>query len=176
MLWPTMGWRRAWVYTKHRLVRLKDSNHAIASGLAIGAAVSFIPIPGTHILQAAGFTWLLRGNILASFIGTLVGNPWTIPLMWWSSYKVGERAFEVMGLDVRSMPTQFTWDHLVTEVTADPMGLILPWIFGGYVMMLLSCPVFYVIFYWLMVQARSRRIKWKQHKIHKVGQTITDQT
>jgi uncharacterized protein (DUF2062 family) len=169
-----MGWRRAWVYTRHRLVRLKDSNHAIATGLALGAAVSFTPMPGMHILQALGFTWLARGNLLAAFIGTLVGNPWTIPLMWWSSYKVGKWAFEAMGFEVRSMPGEFTWGHLVSEITADPLGLILPWILGGYVMLLLSFPVFYALFYWMMVHIRSRHIGWKQRRIHEAGQTITD--
>ncbi len=174
LLWPTMGWNRTLIYIGHRLVRLKDTTYSLAMGLAIGAAVSFTPTPGTHILQAAGFAWLFRSNLISSFIGTLVGNPWTLPLMWWSSYKVGEFAFEAVGLEVRRMPAEFTWAHLVAEIKADPVELFLPWLVGGYIMAALSIPVTYVIFHFLVLHARARQVKWKQSKVHKAARQITE--
>ncbi|MEQ9448058.1 MAG: DUF2062 domain-containing protein, partial [Rhodospirillaceae bacterium] len=33
---------------------------------------------------------LLRGSIIASAIGTVVGNPWTFPFIWVGTYEVGK--------------------------------------------------------------------------------------
>ena len=34
-------------------------------------------------------SFLVRGNYLAAVVGTLVGNPWTFPLIWLASYQLG---------------------------------------------------------------------------------------
>ena len=88
-LWPSMGFRRAARYVGHRLARLPDSPGAIAGGLAWGAAVSFTPFIGLHFFVAALAAWASRCNVLASAIGTAVGNPWTFPFIWAASYKTG---------------------------------------------------------------------------------------
>jgi uncharacterized protein (DUF2062 family) len=174
MLWPSMGWNRALIYMGHRLIRLKDTTYSLAMGLSVGLAVSFTPMPGSHILQAAAFAWLFRSNILASFIGTLFGNPWTLPLMWWSSYKIGEFSFGITGFDVKKMPDLFTWAHLVTEIKADPLALFLPWLVGGYMMAIISIPISYAVFHVLVLQARARQVQWKQRRAHKAALQITE--
>lgn len=73
--WPDMGWMRSLKYVRHRLVRVADTTHKIALGLAIGAAVSFTPLVGTHFVQAGLFAFVLRGNVFSAMIGTFVGNP-----------------------------------------------------------------------------------------------------
>lgn len=172
-VWPSMGWNRTFVYVRHRLVRLKDTTYAIAAGLAVGAAISFTPLPGTHFIQAASFSYLLRGNIIAGLIGTAVGNLWTTGPMWWLSYVIGEVAFKYMGFSVRQMPEDFSWFHLVEEITTDPLSLFLPWVVGGFVVALLSWPIFYGIFYWLVWQARVRKEQWKEYRLHKEGLGMT---
>lgn len=168
-----MGWTRTFHYVRHRLVRTKDTTHSVALGLAFGAAVSFTPLPGTHILQAMGFSYVLKGNAFAGFIGTAVGNPWTFGPMWWASYVVGEFVFTKFGLEVRQMPENFSWEHLVAEIKTDPLALVLPWVTGGFVMAALSWPVFYGLFYWMVRQARVRQGQWKEHRLHKEGLDIT---
>lgn len=78
---PRGGWRRAIEYLAHRVRRLPDTPHRIALGLAIGVFVSFTPFFGVHVAAAAAFAWALRANVVASLIGTLAGNPVTIPLI-----------------------------------------------------------------------------------------------
>ena len=51
----------------------------IAIGFAAGVFVSFTPLFGLHIVLGAALAWLVRGNIVASLIGTLAGNPVTTP-------------------------------------------------------------------------------------------------
>lgn len=80
-LWPRGGWTRAFHYVKHRLRRLPDTPHRIARGIAAGVFTVFTPFYGLHFVVAATLAWILRGNILASLLGTFVGNPLTyIPI------------------------------------------------------------------------------------------------
>lgn len=88
-LWPTAGWRRAFSYQFHRMARLPGSPYYVAAGFACGAAISFTPFVGTHLAVGCLMAWVLRASLLASAVGTLVGNPWTFPFIWIWIYQVG---------------------------------------------------------------------------------------
>ncbi|HJO68599.1 MAG TPA: DUF2062 domain-containing protein [Rhodospirillales bacterium] len=88
-LWPRMGWRRSTEYLRHRLARLHATPHEIAAGFACGAAIAVTPFVGTHLVVAAALAWLIRGNIIASAIGSLLGNPWTFPFIWIWTFELG---------------------------------------------------------------------------------------
>ena len=87
--WPSSGWRRSCRYMIHRIGRLPGTPYSIAAGFASGAAISFMPLVGLHFCLGALWAWLVRGNIVASMIGTAVGNPWTFPFIWVATYKFG---------------------------------------------------------------------------------------
>lgn len=89
LLWPAIGWRRWLAYLTHRLGRLPGSPYSIAAGFACGAAISFTPLVGFHFFLGGIWAWIVRANILASAIGTAVGNPWTFPFIWIWLYKLG---------------------------------------------------------------------------------------
>lgn len=74
-----------------KLSSLKGSPHAIAAGVACGAAVSFTPFVGAHLTLAVIFAWLIRGNVMAAALGTAVGNPWTFPFIWVSVLYTGRK-------------------------------------------------------------------------------------
>src|SRR4051812_10369684 len=63
--------------------------HGIAAGVATGVAVSLTPFVGLHLLLALGLAYVTGGNLLAAAIGTLVGNPWTWPLILPATYRLG---------------------------------------------------------------------------------------
>ncbi len=88
-LWPRSGWERSAKYIFHRVARLPGTPHAIAGGFACGAALSFTPFVGLHIVLAALLAWIIRANIISSAIGTVVGNPWTFPFIWVWIYELG---------------------------------------------------------------------------------------
>jgi hypothetical protein len=88
-LWPHMGWRRLGVYLVKRLTRLPGTPHSIAAGFACGTAISFTPFMGLHAVLSVLLSFVVRGNYLAAMVGTLVGNPWTLPLIWVASAKLG---------------------------------------------------------------------------------------
>ena len=84
-----MGWLRLFRYYGLRLYRLNDPPYAVAAGLASGIAISFTPFIGFHLILAVLLARLLNGSMIAAMIGTLAGNPWTLPLIWFMTYKVG---------------------------------------------------------------------------------------
>ena len=88
-VWPRSGWRRSTQYVFKRLARLPGTPYALAGGFACGAAVSFTPFVGFHFVISAFLAWIIRANVLAAVIGTVVGNPWTFPFIWVWIYKVG---------------------------------------------------------------------------------------
>jgi len=90
-IWPRMGWARAGRYYVYKVQRLTATPHAIAVGFACGAFASFTPFMGFHLLLCMGLAYLLRGHIIASVIGTVVGNPLTFPMIWLAIYNVGKQ-------------------------------------------------------------------------------------
>ena len=88
--WPSIGFKRSTKYVGYRLVRLPGTPYSLAAGFACGAAVSFTPFVGLHFVISAIFAWLIRANLVASAIGTVVGNPWTFPFIWAATFQTGE--------------------------------------------------------------------------------------
>lgn len=76
-VWPRGGWKRGFLYVKHRLNRLPDPPDRIARGIAAGVFTTFTPFYGLHFVVAGTLAWILRGNILAAIFGTFFGNPLT---------------------------------------------------------------------------------------------------
>ncbi len=72
-----------------RLSRLKACPHKISLGFAAGAFASFLPLVGLHFVIAAAVAFVVRGSIIASAVGTVVGNPITFPMIWYATYKIG---------------------------------------------------------------------------------------
>lgn len=86
---PRKGFWRGLSYIKKRIRRLPDSPHRIALGFACGALASFSPFFGFHFFIAAGLAWMVRANMLAALLGTIVGNPFTFPVISASSLYLG---------------------------------------------------------------------------------------
>lgn len=95
------------MYVMHRLSRLPGSGYSIACGFAFGSAISFTPFVGLHLVIAGALAWLFGGNVLAAWIGTLVGNPWTFPFIWLGIYKLGNWILKRNG-DVTEEAPDFT--------------------------------------------------------------------
>lgn len=87
--WPQKGFMRGWIYLMLRILRIRSSDYSLAAGIASGVAVSFTPLIGFHFVLAGVLAWLVRGNMLMAMIGTVVGNPWTFPLIWVVIHSVG---------------------------------------------------------------------------------------
>lgn len=87
---PTKGYKRAWQYLIWRIKRRPGTPEFIARGFAIGVAINFWPILFTHFVGGIVLCWMIGGDIIAMFIGTLLGNPWTFAVVYPLMYKLGK--------------------------------------------------------------------------------------
>ena len=78
---------------KYKLTKIKDFPESVAIGIAWGVAVSFTPLLGFHLIICYLGTWLMKGNLIAATVGTIIGNPWTFPFIFYLDYKVGTTIF-----------------------------------------------------------------------------------
>jgi len=137
VLWPKLGWGRAMRYLLHRVGRLPATPYSIAAGFACGAAISFTPFMGFHIVFAALIAWLIGGNVLASALGTIVGNPWTFPFIWLWSFNFGNWLLQTDA-------TQTAPNTLTLQIILDhPDWLLWPMMVGGVPTAILAWFVFY---------------------------------
>ncbi|GHA17402.1 membrane protein [Devosia pacifica] len=163
-LWPKMGWRRYGTYLSKRVLRLSASPHAIAAGVASGAAVSMLPLVGLHFLLGFVLAYLVRGNMVAAAIGTVWGNPLTFPLFFALSYEVGHRLLG--GGDVslaESARFESTGEQLSQGLFAGGLDAIWPtfqtMFIGAIPIAVLVFALFYVLVRWLVIRFRTARQK-----------------
>ena len=77
-------------YISLSIKRIKGTPQALSLGLATGIAVSFTPFIGLHALLAIFISWVIGGSMAAALIGTLFGNPWTFPIIWYFTFEIGQ--------------------------------------------------------------------------------------
>ncbi len=138
--WPTIGWKRTLYYYKKRLFRISDTPQAIAAGAATGIAISLTPFIGFHVIIILGLCFLLRANIVAGLLTSLVGNPVTFPFIWLITYLIGS---VLLGnhIDLKALDGGLSMDKLQANVET----IFVPMIAGGLVLGLLSWVALYFL-------------------------------
>ena len=128
----------------YKVIRIKDFPESVAIGLAWGAAVSLTPLLGLHLIICYTGTWIMRGNLIAATVGTIVGNPWTFPFFFYLDYKIG-----VFFYFDKMKNYEFKLNFLVNNFEE----LFFPTLFG-------SIPV--AIFVWLITYKLSKKFLKKR--------------
>lgn len=165
IIWPSMGWKRSLIYLKYRVLRIPHSTHDIAMGLAAGCAVSWTPTWGIQILQCYIFCKIVRANFLAALLGTMFGNPWTFPFLIWVSYIVGSVFIDLTGLDY-----YFAFvgaDTMMPDDGGRGLNNFAAMLIGGYILAVVTFPVFYYMFYYMVKAGRAAKVKVKT-KVHDI--------
>ena len=175
VVWPERGFRRLFGYLFQRVVRLPGTSASIAIGVASGVAASFLPFVGLHFLIAALLAILLRGNVLASAIGTFFGNPWTFLFIWVSDYRLGlwllkqsghgdqfvalnlQQLAEIMTISMHFFT--FSGDVHWQQVAGPFEQVFLPMTIGGTVLAIFSWFVTFVICNYALLGWRAHRAK-----------------
>jgi uncharacterized protein len=88
-IWPARSFRRSARYMLLRLLRIDASAHSIAAGCAAGVFAVFTPFLGLQMTLGAVLALALRGSVLASVAGSFAGNPLTYPIIWISTFTLG---------------------------------------------------------------------------------------
>lgn len=148
-VYPKGGWVRAARYVRHRLTRLPDPPHRIARGIWAGVFISFTPLFGFHFVAAGTIALVMRGNVVASILGTFFGNPVTFPLIAVGSVQLGHW---MLGTGVDGVPAsqilsafgqagREVWSNIFAYMTGGEaewgklrhfyIGLFKPYLIGG---------------------------------------------
>ncbi|MAJ13445.1 MAG: hypothetical protein CMN44_00530 [SAR116 cluster bacterium] len=142
--------KRASLFYFLKLIRVKDSVDKLAIGFACGAMVSFTPFIGFHFFLAIIFAFILRGNIVASLIGTFIGNPFTFPFIWIFIYRVGNVFFK----NDQNFSLQFTFESLFNQ----GYEILAPMLIGS---LIVSIPIWFITFFslkFLILSFKKRKV------------------
>jgi len=165
--WPRIGWKRSSQYVGHRVARLPGTPYSIAAGFACGAAISFTPFVGLHLFAGALLAWAMRGNVIASWIGTLIGNPWTFPFIWIGIYRLGI----LMGAGEEDAPQTLDFlgffEQLITAFKSLDLvyigeiswPVLWPMMVGGAPLFLISWPICFFLVKALVSRYHTQRLK-----------------
>ena len=157
-LWPRKGFSRLYSYLVQRILRMPGSAYSLASGFACGIAVSFTPLIGFHLLLGLGLAYFIRGNLATVLLGTMVGNPWTFPLIFVLLQAIGEGLIHYFGITNLVVPAE------AGDVYGQFLIYFIPMAIGGVLMFFLSWLVSFLICYWAIVSWREHRKKKRQKK------------
>jgi uncharacterized protein len=155
-LWPSQGLGRTFNYWRHRMTRLPGTPQSIASGVAAGAAMSFMP-PGLHMVMAAGLALITRGNVIAAtLVSVAFGNPVMTALLLSLDIGLGEL---LMGARHREV----TGEVSLIEFFQHPIDTLarfgLPFALGAILLAVVAWIVTYFVTLRFIEFAHARRAK-----------------
>lgn len=167
---PRRNYARSFKYFGKRVLRLSASPHAIAAGVAAGAAASCTPFIGFHFILSFVIAFILRGNMVAAALGTAVGNPLTFPFIWVLIYRIGGL---VQGLWLDHPPPPLP-PHLVESIIKDGWDVIWPilprMMIGSIPLGLVTGIAFYVVTRWgVGLYQRTRRERLAERRAGQRG-------
>ena len=144
-------WNKTKLFLK-RIVLLNDTPHGIALGFAVGLFLSVIPTFGVGMVVALALAPLIRGNLVSTYLGTLVVNPVTGAFFYGLNYLIGCKLLGMtVGEGVVFPKHLFQLPHLVESV-ARPLYL------GGFLLAtVLSLLAYGAIFKGTMIYQEEKR-------------------
>lgn len=157
LIWPRRSWLRSGRYVTKRILRLTATPHAVAAGVAAGVFTSCTPFMGLHFFVAAILAWLIRGNVIASALGTFFGNPLSFPLIWVGAYETGSfllgqqavkgdegliAALKTLG----KAAAHFDWDAFGFAFDRLLEPVLWPMLVGGSLMgLVFAAPIYFIV-------------------------------
>ena len=157
------------------MIRLPGTPASIAIGFASGVAASFTPFLGFHFIIGGALAMLLRGNVLASTIGTFFGNPWTFIFIWLADYEIGVNVIRLLGYgaDLRVLSIEelgvamgqvvqfMSFSGVVTwaDLAVDFEQVFTPMLIGGIVLGSVAWVVSFLLTLWAVKGWRAHRAK-----------------
>lgn len=129
---------------------LKGDPNYIASGMSIGIFIGITPTFPFHTVLALALAYIFRASKAAAALGVWIGNPLTIPFIYFGSYKTGSML----------LGTSFPFDikYLTfTELTKLGLEATLALLTGGVIIGIVPAVASYFITRRLVKKYRSRR-------------------
>ncbi len=134
---------------KESVVLSHHEPHDIAAGFAIGMMFSFFPSIGIGMLISLFLAWKRGWNFLATYLGTLLMNPFTASFWYFLEYQIGEGIIG-NGMGFVENITQKNFFSVAKEVYL-----------GALVIAIVLGPIAYFLLYGLSAKYRELKKKGK---------------
>ncbi len=186
VIFSLKGIKRAIEYVGIRLKRIPDTPHKISLGMSCGIFASFTPLFGLHFLIAGLLSYLFRANVLASLIGTFIGNPITFPIITVFNLKLGEwilgsseysssdggKIFEGFLDFIFLIYKSFFTDGSIGENSVPRMneffnGVFIPYSLGGFIFGIITAIISYFLLRPLVSTYQKKRDSIKAKRLKK---------
>lgn len=153
------GLQKKWSGVVAKLDSLKGTPEEISKGFATGVAMSFTPMVGFHLLICLGISRLTGQNGVAAALGTLAGNPWTFPLIWFATLHLG---IIIMGADapVRLPEFKMLFSEMFHSIIALDFKAFIRDVWPVFLPMFIGCIPFYIIV-WYITYLAIRKVLQK---------------
>jgi uncharacterized protein (DUF2062 family) len=89
----------------------QESPERVAAAVALGVGIGLSPFIGFHFILAIVLAFLFRLSRLDTVLGSLVGNPWTLPPFFAVGYRVGRA---LLGYGAARVPP-LQWERILHE-------------------------------------------------------------
>ena len=154
--------RKIYKRTLLKLNTLKGTPESISKGFATGVAMSFTPFVGFHLILSLMITKITKQNGTAAALGTIAGNPWTFPFIWYSTLHLG---YIILGIDDSKSDINFRilFSELFHAVISLDIDSFLGDIWPEFYPMLIGSIPFYVVI-WLTVYKMTIRVLKRKNK------------
>lgn len=130
------------------------NRHSVSTAAAIGIFTSFLPLPG-HMLLAALLALWLRSNLPLSVALVWISNPVTIPIIFYSTYKLGAW---ILGIPPEALHIELSWQWLTQEVGKIWLPLLCGSLLAGIMFAALSYLIIQIVWRWLVVKRWKTRL------------------
>ncbi len=91
------------------LMGRQEAPERVAAAVALGVGVGLSPFVGFHFILAILLAFVFRLNKLDTVIGSMVGNPWTLPPVFAVGYRLGRA---VLGFPPARVPP-LQWQRIL---------------------------------------------------------------
>lgn len=142
----------------YRFVRLRGTPEQISLGLSLGIFVGMTPFLGVHTVIAVALAALFKWSKITAAIGVMITNPFTAPLIYPVTYKLGAM------VTAFSNPSQ--WSGIfepggVMGLMKSSPNIVIDLIVGGLLIGLPLSFVSYCLTMYALSRAR-RRLKFRK--------------
>ncbi|MCX5710252.1 MAG: DUF2062 domain-containing protein [Candidatus Omnitrophica bacterium] len=147
-----------------KILRMNNTPHEIALGIAIGVFIGILPVYGFHtILFLIAIATIRRVNKIAVLAGTNISLPPTVPIITWTAYDIGRIVFW-------GKYDPLTWSDFKNISFASIRSRYLPLFVGSLILGALCAVFFYYLVYFVTKRIMKKRAdaKREHHERKKV--------
>lgn len=146
----------------YRFLRIRGTPRQISQGLALGFFIGMTPFLGFHTVLAVMLAALFKWNKIAACVGVFITNPFTAPLIYPLTYKLGSM---VTGFsDPSQWQKLFESGGVISLVKNSPMILV-DLFFGG---MIIGLPMAFIVYYVALNALSRAKIRRELRKARRI--------